>query len=153
MNDIKGDRMYVSLGASQVRRKLKGFGHGVRKIQSAGKSQSVIIHTATGRHLDELEELFADSALSDSEQGLGIPIENLPNLGPTSGKWLREVGIRTKDDLERFGPVAAFQLVRDRQPSVSLNLLWALSAALADKDWRELSKSEKRQLRSEVESD
>lgn len=65
MNDIKGDRLYVSLGASQVRRRLKGFGHGVRKIQSAGKNQSVIIHTATGRHLEELEMLFADSALSD----------------------------------------------------------------------------------------
>lgn len=152
MTDIKGDRLYVSLGASQVRRRLKGFGHGVRKIQSAGKNRSVIIHTATGRHLEEMEALFSDFALSSSERDLGMPIESLRNLGPTSGKWLRKVGIRTKDDLERFGPVAAFRLVRDRQPSVSLNLLWALSAALADKDWRELSKSEKRQLRSEVDS-
>lgn len=67
MADIKGDRLFVNLSASQVRRRLKGFGHGVRKVQSAGKNQAVIIHTATGCHLDELEGLFADAMLSQSE--------------------------------------------------------------------------------------
>ena len=45
--------------ASQVRRRLKGFGHGVRKVESAGRNQAVIVHTATGRHLDELARQFA----------------------------------------------------------------------------------------------
>lgn len=153
MNDIKGDRLYVSLGASQVRRRLKGFGHGVRKIQCVGKNQSVIIHTATGRHLEELKALFTDSTVTDSIQALGTPIETLRNLGPTSGKWLHDVGIQTKDELKRFGPVAAFQLVREKHPKVSLNLLWALAGALSDKDWRELTNSEKRQLQSDVDSD
>jgi len=35
MGDPKGDMLYVDLPASEVRRRLKGFGHGVRKIQSA----------------------------------------------------------------------------------------------------------------------
>jgi hypothetical protein len=70
VTDIKGDRLYVNLGASQVRRRLKGFGHGVRRIQSAGKNRAVIIHTATGQHLEELEAVFGDVTLSSSEQDL-----------------------------------------------------------------------------------
>ena len=50
----------MNLGPSQVRRRLKGFGHGVRKVQSAGTKKAVIIHTATGEHLAELEAVFTD---------------------------------------------------------------------------------------------
>jgi hypothetical protein len=60
MPDLKGDKLFVNLGATQARRRLKGFGHGVRKVQSAGRNRAVIIHTATGRHLQELENKFAD---------------------------------------------------------------------------------------------
>jgi DNA transformation protein len=60
MRKIKGDRLFVNLGASQVRRRLRGFGHGVRKVESAGRNQAIIIHTATGAHLRELESLFAE---------------------------------------------------------------------------------------------
>ncbi len=67
MPDINGQRLYVNLGASQVRRRLKGFGHGVRKIQSAGKNRAVVIHTATGEHLRELEAVFGDVPHSTSE--------------------------------------------------------------------------------------
>ena len=91
VTEIKGDRLYVNLSASQVRRRLKGFGHGVRKVHSAGKNQAVIIHTATGQHLLELEAVFADAMTSSSVDELGIPIENLRNLGPTSAQWLQEI--------------------------------------------------------------
>ena len=67
MPDIKGQRLYVNLSASQVKRRLKGFGHGVRKIQSAGKNKAVIIHTATGQHLEELEAVFHEVKVSSSE--------------------------------------------------------------------------------------
>lgn len=60
MNTIKGERLYVELGASQVRRRLRGHGFGVRKIETAGRQRAVIIHTATGQHLRELEALFHD---------------------------------------------------------------------------------------------
>lgn len=70
MTDIKGEHLYVNLSASQARRRLKGFGHGVRKVQSAGKDRAVIIHTATGQHLEELEALFSDVGSSSSEQRL-----------------------------------------------------------------------------------
>ena len=60
MGEVKGDRLYVELGASQVRRRLKGHGFGVRKVHSDGKNRAVIIHTATGDHLRELKVLFQD---------------------------------------------------------------------------------------------
>jgi DNA transformation protein and related proteins len=60
MAEPKGDKLYVNLGASQVRRRLKGFGHGVRKVQTAGRNRAVIIHTARGQNLRELEAKFAD---------------------------------------------------------------------------------------------
>ncbi len=60
MADIKGDRLYVRLGPSQVRKRLRGVGYGVRKVESAGTHRALIIHTATGGHLDELRALFRD---------------------------------------------------------------------------------------------
>lgn len=70
MSDPKGFHLYVNLGASQTRRRLKGFGHGVRKVQTAGRNQAVIIHTATGRHREELEARFADVGCSAAESDL-----------------------------------------------------------------------------------
>jgi len=55
---VKGYRLYVELNASQVRRRLKGHGLGVRKVETAGSHRAVIIHTATGQHLRQLEALF-----------------------------------------------------------------------------------------------
>ena len=60
MKEIKGERLYVALGASKVRRRLKGYGFGVRKVYSDGKNRAMIIHTATGDHLRRLEALFQD---------------------------------------------------------------------------------------------
>lgn len=60
MKQIKGDRLYVELNASQTRRRLKGRGFGVRKVETAGERRAVIIHTATGEHLRQLQALFQD---------------------------------------------------------------------------------------------
>ena len=62
-------------------------------------------------------------------------LEGLPNLGPTSAGWLRDVGIETYDDLERLGSVRAFLLVDASREGVSLNLLYALEGALRDVRW------------------
>jgi DNA transformation protein and related proteins len=57
---IKGQRLHVDLGASQVRRRLKGHGFGVRRVETAGKNRAFIIHTATGEYLRRSEALFHD---------------------------------------------------------------------------------------------
>ena len=82
MTDPKGFHLYVNLGASQTRRRLKGFGHGVRKVRSAGRQQAVVIHTATGRHLEELMARFADVGCAVTPW-LDTPVRGLesePNL-------------------------------------------------------------------------
>jgi hypothetical protein len=60
MKQYKGARLYVNLGPTQAKRRLEGRGFGVKKVQSAGRGQAVIIHTATGEHLRQLERLFGD---------------------------------------------------------------------------------------------
>ncbi|HEY2894368.1 MAG TPA: hypothetical protein VGJ16_09150 [Pirellulales bacterium] len=67
MSEPSGDKLYVQLPTSQTRKRLKGFGHGVRKVQSAGRARSVVIHTATGRHLEELMGQFADVECSATD--------------------------------------------------------------------------------------
>jgi hypothetical protein len=150
MADPKGNHLYVNLSASQTRKRLAGFGHGVRKIHSAGKNQAVIIHTATGQHLTELESKFSDVGFSSSEIGLGRPIEELHNLGAASGAWLRAAGITTIEELREVGPVFAFMQVKRRNAKASRNLLWALAAGLQDRDWCDLSESEKQRLQLEL---
>ena len=61
MNLIRGNRLYVNLSASQARRRLAGYGFGVRKVRSNGRNEAVIIHTATGQHLRELRQLFIEA--------------------------------------------------------------------------------------------
>ena len=150
MADPKGDKLFVNLAASQVRRRLKGFGHGVRKVQSAGRNRAVIIHTAAGKHLAELEDRFADVGCARKESGLSAPIQNLRNLGPIAAGWLRDAGIRTIPDLARLGPAAAYRLVKCQQPEATLNLLWALAAGLAGQDWQALSEEQKSALLAEI---
>lgn len=67
---LRGDRLYVNLSATATRARLAGRGLGVRKVHSAGHRQAVVIHTAVGRHLEALQDLFADVGWSTTEQGL-----------------------------------------------------------------------------------
>lgn len=60
MKEYSGYRLYVNVGASQARRRLKGRGLGVKKVETAGTGQAVVIHTATGEHRRRLEQLFSD---------------------------------------------------------------------------------------------
>jgi len=153
MTKTATDKLYVNLSASQTRKRLRGHGFGVKKVEAAGRNQAVIIHTATGGHLRELQSLFANVVSSVSREEMDTPVENLRNLGPTSADWLREINVHTRADLERIGPVLAYRLVKQRQPSTSLNLLWAMAGALRDRVWQELSDEEKATLRREVEAD
>jgi hypothetical protein len=67
MTESPSGTLYVSLSASEVRRRLKGHGFGVRRIESAGKGRAVIIHTATGKHLQQLKAFFQGSVEAKSE--------------------------------------------------------------------------------------
>jgi hypothetical protein len=64
--------------------------------------------------------------------------EKLRNLGPKSAAWLRQVGLRTRADLEAAGTVDAFMRVKRAGFKPSMNLLYALEGALLDCHWQEV---------------
>ena len=68
------------------------------------------------------------------------------NLGPVSREWLQAVGIHSRADLEAVGAIEAYRRVRLHGFNASLNLLYALEAALRDVPWTALSAETKRQL-------
>lgn len=146
MGEPNGDHLYVNLGASQARKRLRGFGHGVRKVQTAGRHQAVIIHTALGRNLLELQALFADVGYAARESDLSQPIENLRNIGPGTAQALRQVEIGTIGALVKLGAVATYQLVRENSQREDLHLLYALAAGIKDLAAWELSDAEKEEL-------
>ncbi len=80
------------------------------------------------------------------------PLSALPNLGPKSAALLAQIGILDAAQLRACGAVDAFvRLKRAGQPA-SLNLLWAMEAALTDGDWRQVAKTERLRLLTEVEA-
>jgi hypothetical protein len=68
------------------------------------------------------------------------------NVGPKSAAWLRQVGVRTTEDLARIGPVEAFLKVKRAGFRPSLNLLYSMAGALADCHWAELPEERKQEL-------
>lgn len=62
----------------------------------------------------------------------------LRNIGPKSAAWLRQVGLRTRDDLEAIGAVESFMRVKRAGFKPSLNLLYALEGALLDCHWQQV---------------
>jgi DNA transformation protein and related proteins len=75
----------------------------------------------------------------------------LLNLGPTSSQWLASVGIHDRRDLEAVGVINAYNLCKAHGYNASLNLLWALQAALMDIPWTQLPADIKDQLRQRLE--
>jgi hypothetical protein len=74
------------------------------------------------------------------------------NVGPKSAAWLRQVGVRTQEDLVRLGPVEAFMKVKRAGFRPSLNLLYALAGAIEDCHWADLPDERKTALVLGVES-
>jgi DNA transformation protein len=74
------------------------------------------------------------------------------NVGPKSAAWLRQVGVRTTEDLERLGPVEAFLKVKRAGFRPSLNLLYSMAGALADCHWVDLPEDQKQELLAALES-
>jgi len=74
------------------------------------------------------------------------------NVGPKSAAWLRQVGVRSTEDLVRVGPVEAFLKVKRAGFRPSLNLLYAMAGAIADCHWAELPEARKQELLAALEA-
>ncbi len=79
-------------------------------------------------------------------------LAELANLGPASARMLREAGVRSVEELQEIGAVAAWRQLRFALgPRVTLNFLYALEAALAGMDWRDIPTARKTELRIAAE--
>ncbi|MCB1554813.1 MAG: TfoX/Sxy family protein [Xanthomonadales bacterium] len=70
----------------------------------------------------------------------------LPNVGPKSAAWLRQVGIHSEEGLREAGAVEAFMKVRRAGFKASLNLLYALEGALVGCHWQKLPPERRSEL-------
>jgi DNA transformation protein len=70
----------------------------------------------------------------------------LKNLGNTSINWLRSIGVKSQQDLERMGAVAAYNEIKRRGIRVSRVLLYALHGAMIDEHWKDLDNDTKQSL-------
>ena len=73
------------------------------------------------------------------------------NVGPKSAAWLRQVGVRTREDLVEMGAVTAYVKCKRAGFRPSLNLLYSLEGALVDCHWQEIPESRRQQLLAELE--
>ncbi|MFZ5636013.1 MAG: TfoX/Sxy family protein [Pseudomonadota bacterium] len=70
----------------------------------------------------------------------------LRNIGPKSAAWLRQVGLRTEEDLRAIGALEAFMRVKRAGFKPSLNLLYALEGALLGCHWQEVPSERRSEL-------
>jgi TfoX/Sxy family transcriptional regulator of competence genes len=80
------------------------------------------------------------------------PAIKMRNIGPKSAAWLRQVGLRTREDIATAGAVEAFMRVKRAGFRPSLNLLYALEGALADCHWQEVPEARRQLLVAEYEA-
>jgi hypothetical protein len=76
----------------------------------------------------------------------------LRNIGPKSAAWLRQVGLRTLEDLAAAGPVDAYMRVRRAGFRPGLNLLYAIEGALNDTHWQEVPEARRVELVAAAEA-
>lgn len=70
----------------------------------------------------------------------------LRNIGPKSAAWLRQTGIRSQQDLETVGALAAYVRVKRAGFKPSLNLLYALEGAILGCHWQEIPAERRSEL-------
>lgn len=68
------------------------------------------------------------------------------NIGPKSAAWLRQVGLRTRDDLAAVGTVEAYMRVKRAGFRPGLNLLYAIEGALLDCHWQAVPAERRQEL-------
>ena len=76
----------------------------------------------------------------------------LRNIGPKSAAWLRQVGLRTREDLAAAGTVDAFMRVKRAGFKPGLNLLYAIEGALNDCHWQEVPEARRGELVAAAEA-
>lgn len=74
------------------------------------------------------------------------------NIGPKSAAWLRQVGLKTPEDLIEAGPLEAFMRIKRAGFKPSLNLLYSLEGALLDCHWQDVPDARRVELVAAAEA-
>ncbi len=77
---------------------------------------------------------------------MAAPSAKIRNVGPKSAAWLRQIGIRTEEDLRKIGAVEAYRRVKLAGFKPTLNLLYSMAGAEDDCHWTALSEERKHAL-------
>lgn len=83
-------------------------------------------------------------------------LNDLPNIGKTIEKRLRQIGIHTPRDLARIGAVEAWRRIRSENPGKTVPVcyyLYSLEGALRGVHWDDLPPSVKKRLREQAQAD
>jgi DNA transformation protein len=75
------------------------------------------------------------------------------NIGPKSMAWLRQTGVRTLEELQAVGALAAFVRIKRAGFRPSLNLLYALEGAILGCHWQEIPDSRRAELVQAAEAE
>ena len=81
----------------------------------------------------------------------GQSISKLINLGPKSEQWLQAIGVYTRDDLQQIGAIDCYRILKAQGYPVTLNLVYAIEAALMDIHWTKLTTQQKQSLKQAIE--
>lgn len=73
-------------------------------------------------------------------------LRDLKNLGPKSEEMLIGAAMHTRQELQSLGSIEAYVRVEESGAKPSLNLLYALEGAIHERDWQEVSRSERDRL-------
>lgn len=80
------------------------------------------------------------------------PITDLKNIGPKSAQWLNAIGVHNLQDLRDMGAVDCYRILKSQGYPASLNLVYAIEAALRNLHWTKLPSAVKQQLKNAVGS-
>lgn len=89
---------------------------------------------------------------SNRSPGTASGAEKIRNVGPKSAAWLRQVGVRSNEDVRRLGAVEVYLRTRRAGFKSTLNLLYALGGAEDDCHWQDLSEERRQSLVMAVEA-
>jgi DNA transformation protein and related proteins len=73
-------------------------------------------------------------------------LASMRGLGPASAKMIAQAGVTASVDLKKADLYQLYARIKQQQPKVSINLLYAMIGAVEDEDWRMIAK----ERRSEV---
>lgn len=72
--------------------------------------------------------------------------DSLPGLGPASRKMLAGIGIDTAAALQAADPYVVYARLRASNPTVSLNMLYALIGAIEGQPWQSIARERRTEI-------